>query len=171
MNDSQNYFSKRGGFSVPLPEGSTNHQVLTDSAQFFAVRFSPPHGKTHIVIQRFRSQLTIENQEDFEAILEGVLLGIKEGVGSIRILEQKVQELEGGGWAADLVLRVHVKKEDTLQRRRLIAPGVVPPNSLFLISGVCSAEAFLVYRREFEEMIAGFAQTSTNTAPSSTTTG
>ena len=68
----------------------------------------------------------------------------------------QLADLRDGGIRTDFVLRGKQGANDVIQRRRLLAPGPVPPSPLFLITGSCPADRVLVHRRTFETVIDSF---------------
>lgn len=151
------YMSAEGGFQLPLPVGWTATSS-TDSDRFYAVRLVGDADDCQTVVQRFRTNLRVVERSEFDAVLEGVLLGIEESIGPLKVLEQKVTLVGSEGLAADLVLRGETSGSEVMQRRRLITHGPVPPKGLFLITCTCRADRFLVHRQTFEAMIEGFGE-------------
>ena len=153
------YLSEEGGFQLPLPIGWTVTSSA-DSDRFYAVRLVGDEDDCQAVVQRFRTNLRVIERSEFDAVLEGVLLGIEESVGPLKILEQKVTLVGSEGLAADFVLRGQDAGSEVMQRRRLITHGPVPPRGLYLITCTCKADRFLVHRQTFEAMIEGFGEVS-----------
>ena len=154
------YVSTEGGFQVLIPADWT-YEETGEAEGFFAVRLTGPEDQCRLIVQRFKTEVRVTNQNEFEAVVEGVLLGLEESLGGVKVLERKFAPVGEKGLAMDLVLRGKSKGRDILQRRRLLAPGPVPPAGLFLITASCLADRFLVHRATFEKMIDGFCQTST----------
>ena len=146
--------SREGRFSIRLPKGS-RIDVFEDSENFYAV--SVECGEWKGLIQRFRSApRMLKDAETFESILDGVLLGLEDAMRPMKVLERRVEGALPAPMRADLVLRGRQSGVDVLQRRRLIAPGPIPPAAMFLLTASCAAERFLVHRRAFEELFDGF---------------
>ena len=146
--------SKEGRFSIRLPKGS-RIDVFEDTENFYAVSVETDDWKG--LIQRFRSApRELSRPEQFESALDGVLLGLEAALRPMKVLERRIEGELPGPMRADLVLRGRQQGADVLQRRRLIAPGPIPPAALFLLTGSCDAERFLVHRRAFEELFDGF---------------
>lgn len=141
--------SEIGQFKIELPEGWV-HRVVEDDTGSYAVELDPDGGAFRLLIRRFRTELRIRTEEEFEHVLEGTLMGLEELLRPMKVLERKVEKLAKGAFRADLVLRGKPGGVDVMQRRRLLQPGPVPPAALFLLTALCPAEAFLVHRRTFE---------------------
>ena len=147
-----------GQFRIDLPEGWT-HRVVEDDAGGHAVEFDPAGAQFRVMIRRFRTELRLETEEEFEHVLEGTLMGLDEVLRPMKVLERKVEKIRKSSYRADLVLRGKPGGVDVMQRRRLIQPGKVPPASLFLLTALGPAESFLVHRRVFETVFDAFEST------------
>lgn len=147
--------STEGGFRLDLGDEGWAAAVAVDDESFFAVDFHPPDGSFLLRVQRFRREIPVADLAQFEAVLEGVLIGIEESFNPMKLLERKVM-VEGDGVRADLVLRGKRIDVDIIERRRLLATGPVPPGRIFLLTAACPAERFLVHRRDFERIFDSF---------------
>ena len=147
--------SAEGGFNLTLDDDWMSN-IAVDDESFYAVDFHPPGGSYLIRVQRFRREFPIADASQFEAIIEGVLVGIEEGLRPMKILERKVATI-GREIRADFVIRGRRLGIDMMERRRLVATGPVPPGGLFLLTSACPAEKFLVHRREFEALFDSFS--------------
>ncbi len=148
---------RAGEFRLALPDGDWTPSVVDDSESFLAVAFDSPNRDLRLLVQRFRKpDLVLRSVGEFEQILDGVILGLEEALRPMKILERRVDP-RVGAIVADLVLRGRPAGVDVMQRRRLIAPGPVPPAAVFLLTGSCAAERFLVHRRSIEEAFESFA--------------
>lgn len=150
--------SEMGQFRLELPDGWTN-RVVEDDAGGYAVEFDPAEGGFRILVRRFRTDLRIETEEEFEHVLEGTLLGLEEILRPMKVMERRVEKTGRSSFRADLVLRGKPGGIDTFQRRRLLQPGPVPPCGLFLLTALCPADSFLKYRRTFESFFDAFEWT------------
>ena len=150
--------SEMGQFKLELPEGWTN-RVVEDDAGGYAVEFDPPGGEFRLLVRRFRTDLRIQTEEEFEHVLEGTLLGLEEILRPMKVLERRVEKTGPTSFRAELVLRGKPGGIDTFQRRRLVQPGPVPPCALFLLTALCPAESFLKHRRTFESFFDAFEWT------------
>jgi hypothetical protein len=145
--------SEEGGFQLELPEDSTV-TVFEDSESFLAVSFAA--GEWRALVQRFRAAPhEIGSAEEFDAVLDGVLLGLEEALRPMKVLERR-REGRFPRLRADLVLRGRSSGSDVMQRRRLQLEGPVPPGALFLLTASVPADRFLVHRRLFEELFESF---------------
>lgn len=143
---------------MELPRG-WSHRVVEDDSGGYAVEFDPQGAHFLVMVRRFRTELRIKTEEEFEHVLEGTLLGLEEVLHPMKVLERKVTKTGKGAFRADLVLRGRPGGVDVMQRRRLLQPGAVPPASLFLLTALCPAESFLVHRRVFETVFDAFEWT------------
>jgi hypothetical protein len=151
--------SDEGGFTVDLASEGFHATVVANDESFFAVEFAPPASEFLFRVQRFRRIVPVDDAAQFEAVIEGVLIGIEEGLRPMKVLERKVDLAENRA-RADFVLRGRRLEVDIIERRRLIADGPVPPGALFLLTAACPAERFLVHRREFEALFDSFRTSS-----------
>ena len=148
--------SKEERFSIRLPKGS-RIDVFEDSENFYAVSIESRDGDWKALVQRFRSMpRELKTADTFESILDGVLLGLADALRPMKVLERRIEGDLPGPIRAELVLRGRQSGVDVVQRRRLLAPGPIPPAALFLLTASCAAERFLVHRRAFEELFDGF---------------
>lgn len=150
------YENQAGGFALMVPDGDWKALLYEDSEHNFAVSFESPEGESRLMVQRFRAaNLVVQTADEFEKVLAGVLMGLEDLLRPMRVLERK-SEIVNGGIRTDFVLRGKQGANDVIQRRRLLAPGPVPPSPLFLITGSCPADRVLVHRRTFEAVIDSF---------------
>ena len=149
--------SEMGQFRLEIP-ADWKHVVVEDDTGGFAVELQPPAEAFRVLVRRFRTGLTLRGEEDFERVVEGILLGLEEVLRPMKVLERKTVQ-EGKALRADLVLRGKPGGVDVLQRRRLLMPGPVPPAALFLLTALCPAEEILVHRRTFETLFDSFQWT------------
>lgn len=147
-----------GQFKIELPDGWV-HRIVEDDAGGYAVELDPSGAHFRVLVRRFRTELRLDSEEDFEHVLEGTLMGLEEVLRPMKVLERKVENVGRGAFRADLVLRGKPGGVDVMQRRRLLQPAVVPPASLFLLTALCPAESFLVHRRVFETVFDSFEWT------------
>lgn len=147
-----------GQFEIELPDGWT-HRVVEDDTGGYAVEFDPSGEHFRVLVRRFRTDLRIKTEEEFEHVLEGTLMGLEEVLRPMKVLERKLEKTGRAAFRADLVLRGKPGGVDVMQRRRLMQPGAVPPAALFLLTALCPAESFLVHRRVFEDVFDSFAWT------------
>ena len=147
-----------GAFRLEMPDDWT-HRVVEDDSGGYAVEFDPPSGAFRLLVRRFRTTLKLETEEDFEHVIDGALLGLDEILRPMKVLERRVEKTGRQAFRADLVLRGKPGGIDTFQRRRLLQPGPVPPASLYMLTALCPAESFLVYRRTFESVFDAFTWT------------
>lgn len=153
----ETYETAEGGFRIDLPEPGWVNVVFSDSEGHFALSLDPPHHAFRVMIQRFhRRDWSIAGLEDFERLLDGVLLGLEDALRPMKVMERRIERL-GKGAKADLVVLGCQAGEDVSQRRRLLMPAPVPPGPLFLLTASCPRERFLVHRREFDLLFEGFA--------------
>ena len=146
-----------GQFRIEVPDGWV-HRIVEDDSGGHAVELDPSGAQFRVLVRRFRTELELQTEEQFEHVLEGTLMGLEEVLRPMKVLERKVEKI-GKGYRADLVLRGKPGGVDVMQRRRLIQPGRVPPASLFLLTALCPAESFLVHRRVFETVFDAFEWT------------
>jgi hypothetical protein len=147
--------SREGGFRLSFDEEGWTAAVAVDDESFYAMDFQPPDRAFLLRVQRFRREIPVADRHQFEAVIEGVLIGIEEGLRPMKLLERKVT-VDRDATRADFVIRGKRLGIDMMERRRLIATGPVPPGSLFLLTAACPAEKFLVHRRTFEAMFDSF---------------
>lgn len=147
-----------GQFAIELPDDWT-HRVVEDDSGGFAIELDPPGSPFRVLVRRFRTELRIKTEEEFEHVVEGTLLGLEEVLHPMKVLERKLEKTGKAAFRADLVLRGKPGGVDVMQRRRLLQPGPVPPASLFLLTALCPAENFLVHRRTFEQLFDAFTWT------------
>lgn len=150
--------SEMGQFAIVVPDDWA-HRVVEDDGGGFAVEFDPPGSPFRVLVRRFRTELRIKTEEEFEHVVEGTLMGLEEVLRPMKVLERKLEKTGRAAFRADLVLRGKPGGIDVMQRRRVLQPGQVPPASLFLLTALCPAESFLVHRRTFEELFDAFAWT------------
>lgn len=148
--------SREGGFRLSFDEEGWTASVAVDDESFYAMDFQPPDRGFLLRVQRFRREIPVADRSQFEAVIEGVLIGIEEGLRPMKLLERKVT-VDRDATRADFVIRGKRLDIDMMERRRLLATGPVPPGALFLLTAACPAEKFLVYRRVFEAMFDSFA--------------
>ena len=147
--------SADGGFDLLLGDEGWTSNLAVDDESFYAVDFHPPGGAFLLRVQRFRREFPVSNSNEFEAVIEGVLVGIEEGLRPMKVLERKVAQ-DGAAIRADFVIRGRRLGIDMMERRRLLATGAVPPGALFLLTAACPADEFLRHRREFEALFDSF---------------
>lgn len=147
--------SAEGGFELLLGDEDWASTIAVDDESFFAVDFLPPGSGFLLRVQRFRREFPVSDAGQFEAVIEGVLVGIEEGLRPMKVLERKVTP-EGKAIRADFVIRGKRLGIDMMERRRLVATGPVPPGALFLLTAACPADQFLRYRRDFEALFDSF---------------
>jgi len=147
--------SAAGGFSIDLGPGEWTPSVVVDDEQVYAVDFRPPETAFLLRVQRFRREIPVDDAEQFDAVVDGVLLGIEESLRPMKVLERK-NTAQPARIRCDMVLRGKRLGIDIIERRRILATGPVPPGALFLLTAACPAERFLVHRREFERLFDSF---------------
>lgn len=147
--------SADGGFHLTLPESGWTSNLAVDDDSFYALDFHPPGAAYLLRVQRFRREFPVHDGFQFEAVIEGVLVGIEEGLRPMKVLERKVT-VSGDAIRADFVIRGKRLGIDILERRRLLTTGTVPPGALFLLTAACPMDQFLVHRRSFEALFDSF---------------